>query len=132
MCFVEKIKLSNQILHPHLSILFRLGIRAILALKMGIENSSFFFIPSLFNKIYHFTPKIVVLEHRDHFFRIPRVISDQNTLFQLKKIRGERFFIISYLSTFITFFMGQMLLTSQKLTNQPRKAHAVIPYEATA
>ena len=82
MSFVERIKLSNQILHLHLSIFFRLGIRAILVLKMRIENSNFFFIQSLFNKNYQFMPKIVVLEHWDHFFRIPRVISDQNTLFQ--------------------------------------------------
>ena len=49
MSFVERIKLSNQILHPHFSIFFRLGIRVIIVLKMGIENSSFFFIHCFHN-----------------------------------------------------------------------------------
>ena len=44
MSFVERIKLSNEVLHPHFSIFFGLGVRAILVLKIGIENSSFFFI----------------------------------------------------------------------------------------
>ena len=68
MSFIKRIKLSNQILHPQLSIFFHLGIRAILVLKMGIENNNFFFIQSFFNKNYQFMPKIVVLEHWDHFF----------------------------------------------------------------
>ena len=68
MSFMERIKLSNKILHPQLSIFFCLGIRAILVLKMGIENSNFFFIQSFFNKNYQFMPKIVVLEHWDYFF----------------------------------------------------------------
>ena len=49
--------------------------------------------------------KIGVVEHRDYFFRIPRVNSDQTTLFSTKnKIEGRGFFIISILSTFFTFF----------------------------
>ena len=44
MSFVERIKLSNEILHPHFSIFFGLGVRAILVLKIGLENWSFFFI----------------------------------------------------------------------------------------
>ena len=47
---------------------------------MRRENVNFFFIQSFFNKNSQFTPKIVVVEHRDHFFRIPRVIFDQNTV----------------------------------------------------
>ena len=75
---------------------------------MRRENVNFFFIQSFFNKNSQFTPKIVVVEHRDHFFRIPRVNSDQNTLFSTKKkIGGRGFFIISILSTFFPFFLQQ-------------------------
>ena len=94
-----------SILHSHLSICFCLGIRAILVLKMGIENSNFFFIQSFFNKNYQFTPKIVVLEHWDHFFWIPRVISDQNTLFSMKKNwRWGIFHHINFVNFFPLFF----------------------------
>ena len=47
MSFVERIKLSNYILHSHLSIFFCLGLTAILVLKMRIENSNFFSIAFL-------------------------------------------------------------------------------------
>ena len=47
-------------------------------------STSFSF--SLFStKTPNLRQKIVVVEHRDHFFRIPRVNSDQNTLFSTKK-----------------------------------------------
>ena len=75
---------------------------------MRRENVNFFFIQSFFNKNYQFTPKIVVSEHWDHFFRIPQVISDQNTLFSMKKkIGGGGLFIISILSIFSPFFLQQ-------------------------
>ena len=77
---------------------------------MRRENVNFFSIYFFHNKNYQFMPKIVVVEHWDHFYRIPQVISDQNTLFQWKKKIGEDgFFIISTLSTFFLFFLQQPL-----------------------
>ena len=50
-------------------------------------------------------PKIIVEEHRDHFYQIPQVISDRSTLFQGKKdIWGQFFSIISNFFTFFPFF----------------------------
>ena len=43
MSFVERIKLSNEILHPHFSIFFGLGVRAILVLKIAVSFSFIFF-----------------------------------------------------------------------------------------
>ena len=56
-------------------------------------------------KNYQFMPKIIVVEHRDHFYWIPQVIFDRNTLFPLKKKRnlGVIFFIMSIVPLFFTF-----------------------------
>ena len=74
---------------------------------MGIENSNFFFIQSFFNKNYQFMPKIVVLEHWDHFFGFLGSFLIKILSFQWKKIGGWGFFIISILSTFFPFFLQQ-------------------------
>ena len=77
---------------------------------MRRENVNFFSIYFFHNKNYQFMPKIVVVEHRDHFYRIPQVISDQNTLFQWKKNwRGWIFYHIKFFNFLSLFFLQQPL-----------------------
>ena len=61
------------------------------------------------NKNFQFRPKIVVVEHQDHFYWIPQVISDQHTLFQWKQNwRGLIFYHIKFFNL-VPFFLQQPL-----------------------
>ena len=52
----------------------------------------------------YFRPKIIVVEHRDHFYRIPRVISDQKHPLSTEK---KNFLSFSIKSNFSSFFPPQ-------------------------